>query len=140
MTKVKTYWDDIKDKETFYSGGSQGWEVHLKYTNVYTYNSKTHVTKESKRLQFHFPFSTGDGVSREEKSLTRKEVTFKRKKEKLLAQASRNREEYRDLVSRVKLENWDDIVALKMTGFTLGQYIREKYLTYNEAHSLFYRM
>jgi hypothetical protein len=72
--------------------------------------------------------------------LCRKEVTTARKKEKILAQASRNQEEFRDLYARVSDENWDAIVATGLKGFDLGQYIREKYLTDSEAYTLFWRM
>jgi len=140
MAKVKTYWDEIKDQETFYYGGNRGWEIHLRWENTYTWDRKTGENKVGRRLQFQFPFCPGDGVPAAEKALVRKEVTTARKKEKMLAQASRNREEFRDLYARISDENWDEIVATGLKGFDLGKYIRERYLTHNESYSLFYRM
>lgn len=70
MARVKTYWDEIKDKETFYTGN--GWEIHMKQTEVYTFNNKTCTYKQSKRLEFCWPFRTGDGVKREERVKAKK--------------------------------------------------------------------
>ena len=140
MAKVKTYWDEIKNEESYYYGGKQGFEVPLKWVETYHYDDKTHTSKRGKSLQFQWPFGYGDGVPASEKALVRKEVKAKRKKEKMLAQASRNQEEFRDLYARVTDENWDEIVATGLKGFDLGQYVREQHLTHSEAHSLFWRM
>ena len=128
MTKIKTYWDEIKNHPSRFSGGKQGWEVireRCPYSN---------------KMIFIFPFSSGDGVSREEKALCRKDVKKQFELIKTLAQASRNREEYRDLYNRVSDENWNEIVATGLKGFDLGKYISERYLTQDQAYTLFYRM
>ncbi len=138
MAKVKTYWDTIKNNETFYHGGKRGWEVHLRKETHYMWDIKTGIEKKVEKMEFQWPYF--DGVPRAERAECRKDILEQRKKERILAQASRNREEYRDLVNRVNSENWNDIVATGITGFSLGQYIREKYLTHDEAYSLFYRM
>lgn len=140
MAKVKTYWDEIKNEESYYYGGKQGFEVPLRWTATCRYDSKTGKDIKGRSLQFQWPFGWGDGVPASEKALVRKEVKLKRKKEKMLAQASRDREEFRDLYSRIDDVNFDEIVATGLKGFDLGQYIRERYLTRSEAHSLFYRM
>jgi hypothetical protein len=138
MAKEKNYWDTIKNNETFYHGGKRGWEVHLRKETWTEYNHKKGTEKKVTRLQFQWPYF--DGVPRAERAECRKDILEQRKKERILAQASRDREEYRDLVNRVNSENWDAIVATGIRGFELGKYIREKYLTHNEAYSLFYRM
>jgi hypothetical protein len=144
MAKVKTYWDEIKDQETFYSGGSQGWEVHLRRQSSYRYNPKTHECKEVETLQFAWPFCNGDGISREEKAQVRKDVTTKRKIEKILASASINRNEYQDLRSRIDTSELEqEIIKLYndgLKGFPLRNYIQQNHLTNSEAHSLFWRM
>ena len=142
MKKVKTYWDEIKDQETFYYGGSQGWEVHLRRQPSYRCNPKTHECKEVETLQFQWPFYTGDGVSREEKSQTRKDVSRKRKLEKILASASVDRNEYLDLCKRAYGKH-DEILKLYndgLKGFALRNHIIQHFLTDGEAYSLFYRM
>ena len=144
MAKVKTYWDSIKDQETFYSGGSRGWEVHLRRLPYYRHNPKTHQYKEVETLQFVWPFYSGDGVSREEKSETRKEVTMKRKLERILASASIDRSEYYDLCSRINTpELKQEIIKLHddgLKGFSLRNYIQHNHLTDAQAHTLFWRM
>jgi len=140
MAKVKTYWDEIKDQESHYYGGKQGFEVPLRWVETRRYDSKTRTTKRGKSLQFQFPFYSGDGVPAAEKALVRKEVTAARKKEKMLAQASHNQEEFRDLYARVTDKNWDEIVATGLKGFALRSYITSKYLTNREANALFYNM
>lgn len=138
MAKVKTYWDTIKNEETHYYGGERGWEVHLRNQTHYQYNPRTGEYKEVTKLEFQWPYF--DGVPRAERAQCRKDVLEARKKQRILAQASRNKEEYRDLINRVDSENWKEILATGITGFELGDYIRYKYLTYSEAYSLFYRM
>ena len=142
MKKVKTYWDEIKDQETFYCGGSQGWEVHLNRQPSYRCNPKTHECKEVETLQFAWPFYAGDGVSREEKSQTRKDVSRKRKLEKILASASVDRSEYLELCKRSYGRN-DEIFKLYddgLKGFALRNHIAINFWTDAEAHSLFWRM
>jgi len=140
--KIKTYWDEIKNDEFSLSGGNWGWEVCFRFEETNTFDRKTGEFKEGKTLKPHWPSfnSGGEKVPREEKSLCRKEVMQKYKQRKMLAQASRNLEEYRDLKRRVSKENWEDIVSTGIKGLDLGRYIRGKYLTDQEAHSLFYRM
>ena len=138
MAKVKTYWDTIKNDETFYHGGSRGWEVHLTRENWIEYNHKTGTSKPVSRLVWQWPFF--GGVPRAERAACRKDILEQRKKARILGQASRDREEYHDLYARVDSENWNDILKTGITGFALGNYIRQKYLTHNEAYSLFYRM
>ena len=140
MTKVKTYWDEIKNEESYYYGGTRGWEIPLRWVDVSKYDNKTHKTVKSRSLQFVFPFSSGDGVSSVEKALTRKEVKLSRQKEKMLAQASRNVEEFRELRSRVYGESWGMIASTGLKGFDLARYIQNTFITQNEANSLFYRM
>ena len=144
MAKVKTYWDEIKDQETFYYGGSQGWEVHLRRQPSYRCNPKTHECKEVETLQFTWPFYAGDGVSREEKSQTRKDVSRKRKLEKILASASVDRSEYLDLCKRVCDKTKEELVirlfSNGLKGFNLRNHINQNFYTNDEAYSLFYRM
>jgi len=143
MAKVKTYWDEIKNEESYYYGGKQGFEVPLKWVETRRYDSKTRTTKRGKSLQFQWPFGCGDGVPASEKALVRKEVTAARKKEKMLAQASRNQEEFRDLynrISRISEDEWNEIVATGLKGFDLGNYIRQSRYTEREANALFYNM
>jgi hypothetical protein len=142
MAKVKTYWDTIKNEETFYSGGSQGWEVHLRYSDTHKYNHKTHEYKVAQTLQFQWPFSTGDGISREEKAQVRKDVTTARKIQKILASASINQSDYQDLWKRA-YGRTEEIIKLYddgLTGFALRNHIFFNFLTNAEAHSLFWRM
>jgi len=142
MAMVKTYWDVIKNQETFYSGGSQGWEVHLRYSDTHKYNHKTHEYKVVQTLQYQWPFSSGDGVSREEKAQTRKDVTNARKIEKILASASVDQYEYRDLCKRAYGRH-DEIFKLYdegLKGFALRNHIAFNFWTDAEAHSLFWRM
>ncbi len=140
MAKNKTLWDTIKNDEFFLYGGKQGWEVHFRFEVVGSFNRATGEYKRRKVLQPQWPFGYGDGVSREEKALCRKEVMQKHKQRKMLAQASRNETEYRDLHSRINSERWEDIVATGLTGFDLANYIRVTYLTDDEVHALFWRM
>ena len=140
MAKVKTYYDEIKGDECFFSGGRQGWEVHFRFEDVWigTYPNQ----KKAKRLRPCWPFSAGDGVPASEKKLCRQEVLFGKKLRDTLAKASRNREEYSDLnarLCRVKQEELEALLAKGIKGFELGRYIRENYLTHSEAHWLFYR-
>ena len=137
MTKQKTYWDEIKNNETHYSGGDSGWEVHLRRDSYYDYDKKVEKT----RLVYHWPFSTGDGVPRSEKSKCRKDVLFARFKEKTLASASSNRQEYHDLCQRVgsmKEEEFKEAIG-NMSGFELRNYICGKYWTYAESYASFHR-
>lgn len=139
MGKVKTYWDEIKKEETHFYGGERCWEVYLRYED--RYDSRTDTTKQSLTLQF--PFSTGDGVPREEKSLCRKEVMFQVKKRRELAKASSNHTEYRDLQSRTRdmgNAEFNDLLKRGLKGFNLRDYIIQNHLTSGEAYSLFYRM
>lgn len=140
--KVKTFWDEIKNEEFHLYGGNWGWEVHFRFEETTTFNRKTGEFKTRKSLKPQWPYfgNGSEKVPREEKALCKKEVMQKYKQRKMLAQASRNEEEYRDLYKRINNENWEDIVATGIKGLNLGQYIRERYLTYQEAHSLFYRM
>jgi hypothetical protein len=138
MAKEKNYWDTIKNNETFYHGGKRGWEVHLRKETWTEYDYKKGAEKKVTRLQFQWPYF--DGVPRAERAECRKDILEQRKKERILAQASRDREEYRDLCARVDSENWNEIVKTGITGFPLGNYIRHNFLTHSEAHSLFYRM
>jgi hypothetical protein len=141
MAKVKTYWDEIKNDEFFLYGGNWGWEIHFRFENVGRWDPKTGEHKYTKSLQPQWPFGYGsEKVPREEKALCKKEVMQQYKQRKMLAQASRNKEEYRDLHSRINNERWEDIVATGLKGFNLGQYIRSKYLTEREAYALFYNM
>ena len=128
MAKVKTYWDEIKNRETFYSGGDRGWEIHLK-------------RDDGGKLYFCWPFSTGDGVPVGEKSKARKEVMFKRFRERVLASASANRQEYRDLMERVGEMNEQEFKEAigEMRGFELRNYICQKYWTYSESFASFWR-
>lgn len=138
MEKVKTYWDEIKNEEFHLYGGNQGWEVLFRFTEIGYWDRKSGEYKYKKSIQPQWPgFS---GASREERALCRKEVMQKYKQRKILAQASRNYEEYRDLHYRINNERWEDILATGLKGFNLGKYIREKYLTDSEAHTLFWRM
>jgi hypothetical protein len=141
MKKVKTYWDEIKNEEFFLYGGNWGWEIHFRFENVGRYNPKTNEHKYVKSLQPQWPFRYGsEKVPKEEKALCKKEVMQQYKQRKMLAQASRNLEEYRDLHARINKERWEDIVATGFKGINLGNYIRSKYLTEREGYALFYNM
>jgi hypothetical protein len=141
MAKVKTYWDEIKNDEFFLYGGNWGWEIHFEFVEDWRYNPKTGGRKEVRSLKPQWPFGYGsEKVPREEKALCKKEVMQQYKQRKMLAQASRNQEECRDLHRRISKENWEDIVATGLRGFDLGSYIRSKYLTEREAYALFYNM
>ena len=100
--------------------------------------------KEVETLQFTWPFYAGDGVSREEKSQTRKDVSRKRKLEKILASASVDRSEYLDLCKRTYSETNQeaviDLYSKGLKGFALRNHIIQHFLTDGEAYSLFYRM
>ena len=138
MAKVKTYWDTIKNNETFYHGGSRGWEVHLRKYTHYVWDKKTGEDKKVEKLEFAWPYF--DGVPRAERAECRKDILEQRQRERILGQASRDREEYRDLCERVYKEDWDKILATGIRGFELGRYIRETFLTESQAYTLFYRM
>jgi len=140
MAKVKTYWDEIKDQEVFYYGGNRGWEVHFRFIETREWDRKTGDCKVKKSLQPQWPWGYQDKVERSEKSLCRNEVMRQHKQRKMLAQASRNQDEYRDLHSRINKERWEDIVATELKGINLGNYIRSKYLTEREGYALFYNM
>jgi hypothetical protein len=140
MAKNKTFWDEIKNDGFWLYGGTQGWEVHFTLEETVTIDHKTGKSKRKKSLQPQWPFGYGDGVSREEKALCRKEVMQKHKQRKMLAQASRNEAEYRDLHLRVDSERWENILATGITGLALGNYIRATYLTEREGYALFWNM
>ena len=146
MAKVKTYWDEIKNEEFFLHGGNWGWEIHFRFETTQTYNRKTGERKTSKTLKPQWPFGdygSDRKVPREEKALCKKEVMLKHKQRKMLAQASRNQEEFRDLysrISRISEEEWNEIVATGLKGFDLGNYIRQSRYTEREANALFYNM
>lgn len=143
MAKVKTYWDEIKNDEVFFYGGNQGWEVHVRWETYRDWNRKTGESVVRRRLTPQWPFGYGDGVSREEKALCRKDVNLQIKKRRILAQASRNQTEYRDLMGRVygmEESEFNKIIQTGLKGFELGNYICHNYLTDSEAHALFWRM
>lgn len=143
MAKVKTYWDEIKDEETHFYGGSMGWEVHLRWVENYQWDSKLGTSVKKRRLELDWPFGYGQKLPIGEKAQARKDVLLQKKTRKLLAQASRDHKEYRDLNSRtynLTPEEWEEIFDIKMKGFILGDWIRRQYLTADEAYSLFWRM
>jgi hypothetical protein len=143
MTKVKNYWNEIKDQETSFTGGSRGWYVPLRFEDDWKYDRKTGEEVKVRKLKLQFPFGSGDGVSREEKRQCREDVMQQKKLRRKLAMASRNEEEYRDLRSRFfgcSEEEKDQILNSKLKGFELGDFIRSKFLTNMEANSLFYSM
>jgi hypothetical protein len=135
MAKVKTYWDVIKNNETYYYGGDMGWEVSLRKDSYYQKDTK------KTKLSFQWPFRAGDGIPRAERSKCRKEVLFARFQEKTLASASANREEYYDLRRRVghmKEEEFKEAFR-NMSGFELRNYICNKYWTESESFASFWR-
>lgn len=143
MAKVKTYWDEIKDEETHFYGGSSGWEVHLRWVESYKWDSKKGVSVNKKRLELQWPWSYGDKLPKGEKAQTRKDVMLKKKIRKMLAQASPDREMYDNLCNRtagLDHEQWGEIFNMGLKGFDLGNWIHRQYLTHGEAHSLFYHM
>ncbi len=143
MTKSKNYWNVIKDQETTFSGGSQGFEVPLRYVENWKYDPKTGKDIRVNKLTLLFPFGPGDGVPTAEKRLCRKEVMFKVKKRRELAKASSNHAEYIDLQGRIhdtSEEEFNDLLKRGLKGFNLRDYIIQNYLTNGEAYSLFYRM
>jgi hypothetical protein len=134
---MKTYWDEIKNEPTFYYGGDRGWEVHLRKEEYWGGKQ----SKPSNKMIFDFPFRAGDGVPRSEKAKCRKDVLFKRFKEKTLAQASSNQEEYRDLNRRVGKMNEIEFKKMigNMKGFELRNYITTNHWTYEESFASFWR-
>ena len=125
MVKIKRYWDEIKNQETFYTGC--GWEVQL--------------LSDNGKMYFAWPFRPGDGVSRDERSKARKEVMFKRFRERQLASAVTNRTEFLDVLSRVSDMPEEDFreLAGKYKGFELRNYILTHKLTYAESFASFWR-
>ena len=142
MSKVKTYWDEIKKQSRCYYGGKQGWEVRYKSDETYSWDKKTGEQIKKTTMTFIWPFSYGDGVPASEKVLCKADVKFQHFKLKTLAQASQNEEEYRDLVERVSELSEDEFKKLTndMKGFNLSNYICQTYLTHAQAHTLFWRM
>ena len=145
MAKVKTYWDEIKDDEVNFYGGSMGWEVRLMWVDCYQWNSNKRASIKKRRLELQWPWGYGgqEKLPKGEKAQTRKDVLLQKKIRKLLAQASTNYSEYRDLNSRTHNftdEDWGELFNLGLKGFELGNWIRRQHLTYGEAHALFWRM
>lgn len=142
MAKVKTYWDEIKNDECTFYGGSQGWEVKLIWTETRKYNPKTGA-RRVKQLVLHWPFGAGDGVPREEKTQCREEVNFMKRRRKILAQAAQNRTEYEDLLNRVynlSIDDFNEIIKTGLKGYELRNYIQSNCLTDGEAYASFWRM
>ena len=143
MKKVKTYWDEIKNEETSFTGGSYGWEVRLVWEEKWRWDSKKGCSVKSKALELQWPFGYGQKLPKGEKAQTRKDVLRAKKLRKVLAQSSRNRSEYDDLrqrMYRLPEEQVDDILTKGYVGFDLGDYIRHNHYTSREAHALFYNM
>ena len=146
MKKVKTYWDEIKDEECHFYGGSMGWEVHLSWEVYWDYSKSRFGNGEpekKRQLKIQWPWSWDDKLPRGEKAQTRKDVLLQKKTRKLLAQASSNRSEFHDLNDRtynMSPEEWDELFKLGLKGFDLRNYIQHTKLTDSEAHSLFWRM
>ena len=145
MAKVKTYWDEIKDDEVNFYGGSMGWEVRLMWVDRYQWNSNKRVSIKKRRLELQWPWGYGgnEKLPKGEKAQTRKDVLLQKKVRKLLAQASTNSSEYRDLNSRtynMSPDDWDELFKLGLKGFDLRNYIQRTNLTDGEAHALFWRM
>ena len=80
----------------------------------------------------------------QEKSQTRKDVSRKRKLEKILASASVDRSEYLELCKRVCDKTIEELVinlfSNGLKGFNLRNHINQNFYTGEEAYSLFYRM
>jgi hypothetical protein len=143
MAKVKTYWDEIKNDECTFYGGRQGWEVRMIWTENWKYNPKTGESILVKQLVLQWPFGVGDGVPGEEKAQCRKEVNFKKRRRKILAQAAQNRTEYEDLLNRVyklSMDDFNEIIKKDLKGYELRNYIQLNYLTDGEAYASFWRM
>lgn len=135
MSRVKTYWDEIKNQPTHYYGGKMGWEIHYQEEQVYDFKKRGYVTK----LSFKWPYF--EGTPREERSRCRKEVMFKHFRRRILAQASANKTEYQDLMSRVgdlSEEEFRKTIG-EMRGFELRNYICQKHWTYAESFASFWR-
>tara|TARA_R110000751_G_scaffold28319_2_gene73916 strand:+ start:2080 stop:2520 length:441 start_codon:yes stop_codon:yes gene_type:complete len=146
MTKrAKTYWDEIKDEECHFYGGSMGWEVHLRWDSwtEYDCNTDQHIEKRQLRLQWPWGYRGQEKLPKGEKAQARKDVLLKKKTRKLLAQASANYSEYQELNQRtggMSHEDWDELFKLKLKGYDLRNYIQLNKLTDGEAYSLFWRM
>ncbi len=136
MKNQKTYWDETKNNPAHYYGGNQGWEVHLRREFAYTCKGK-----DIERWVWEWPFRTGDGVSKEEKALCRKEVKFARFKDMIISKAVTNRTDYCDLHNRCKDISEDEFrkIAKINKGFSFKTYIETNYLTYSEAFASFWR-
>jgi hypothetical protein len=133
--KVKTYWDEIKNEHTYFTAGARGWEI--KYMDI---NITRVASNEKPTMKLIFPFGYHDGVPYSEKVECRKDANRQFKQYKMLAQASRDHLEFKDLFSRINNERWEDILDTKLKGFELGNYIRSKYLTERESYALFWNM
>ena len=148
MARAKTYWDEIKDDETHFYGGSMGWEVHLRWVEYWDYSRSNEglgepVLKRKLELQWPWGYSGQEKLPKGEKKRARKEVMLVKKLRKLLAQASSNRSEYNELRARTSDltdEDWQEIFDMGMKRSDLSSYIQRNYLTDGEAHSLFWRM
>tara|TARA_R110000868_G_scaffold14247_3_gene66247 strand:+ start:231 stop:671 length:441 start_codon:yes stop_codon:yes gene_type:complete len=143
--RAKTYWDEIKDEECHFYGGSMGWEVHLRWDENWVYDHKTDesIKKLQLKLQWPWGYSGQEKLPKGEKAQARKDVLLQKKTRKLLAQASANRSEYRELNQRtgnMSHEDWDELFKLKLKGYDLRNYIQLNKLTDGEAYSLFWRM
>lgn len=135
MNKVKTYWDEIKNKPTFFYGGEKGWEVHLIEYEVYKNG------KRKTELHWQWPNWTGTDVPRSERTRCRKDVLFKRFQQKTLAMASENKDTYLDLMKRVAEMNEDEFRKAigDKKGFELRNHIQQKYMTHAEKYASFWR-
>lgn len=134
--KTTTYWDEVKDKPTHYSGGAGGYEVHL-ITRTYTDHNKKTVT----RKEFEWPYNGPDRrISRSEMGQIKIDVRNQHKLHKLLAKSSSDYEEYKDLKNRIYNNNleFDFVFAIKLKGVDFAKYIRANYLTRSEAERLSY--
>ena len=127
----------------FPSHDMRGWEVHYRPETKWVWNPKTGKLEKKIVMKFTWPFSYGDKLPKGEKSKTKKEVIFEHYKRKSLAKISANREDYDDLYERIGYlpdNEFKAIMDCGMKGFILRNYIQEKYLTYQQAHRLFWQM
>jgi hypothetical protein len=129
--KQQTYWDEIKNQETHFTSQG-GWEIHL--------NKEEYYTKDVLKTRLQFSWPRFDGLNRKQRALERASVMKAAKARKLAAQMSRNREEYTDIFRRINEDQLLEIVGKEKPTISLGDYIRQHYLTDAQAYTLFYRM
>lgn len=122
------YWDEIKDnEETFVI---EGWECHLKLLETTKWNARTQSNKIE--MNWVWPFEEDDGVDGSLKTIVKQIGKILREKRMVLSKASHTKEEYLDLLDRVRDVSWEEIMGTKLSGKELNAFIKSKYLSTQE--------